>query len=32
VTPAMQAGLAMHVWGIDEIVGLLEMAENEPAA
>ncbi len=32
VTPAMEAGLATHVWGIDEIVGLLEMAEKEPAA
>jgi hypothetical protein len=26
VTPAMEAGLATHVWGIDEIIGLLEMA------
>ena len=32
VTPAMEAGLADHVWGINEIVGLLEMAEKEPAA
>jgi hypothetical protein len=32
VTPAMEAGLATHVWGIDEIVGLLEVAEREPAA
>ena len=32
VTPAMEAGLADHVWGINEIVGLLEQAEREPAA
>ncbi len=32
VTPAMEAGLANHVWSIEEIVGLLEMAEKEPAA
>lgn len=24
VTPAMQAGLASHVWSIEEIVGLLD--------
>lgn len=24
VTPAMQAGLADHVWGIEEIVNLLD--------
>jgi hypothetical protein len=24
VTPAMEAGLADHVWGIDEIIGLLD--------
>ena len=24
VTPAMEAGIADHVWSIDEIVGLLE--------
>ena len=24
VTPAMEAGLADHVWAIDEIVGLLD--------
>jgi hypothetical protein len=23
VTPAMEAGIAMHVWSIEEIVGLL---------
>ena len=24
VTPAMEAGLATHVWSIEEIVGLLD--------
>lgn len=32
VTPAMQAGLTDRVWSIEDIVGLLEMAEREPAA
>lgn len=32
VTPAMQAGLSDHVWSIEEIVGLLDAAEREPAA
>jgi IS1 family transposase len=32
ITPAMAAGLTDHVWSIEEIVGLLEMAEKEPAA
>ena len=32
ITPAMAAGLTDRVWSIEEIVGLLEMAENEPAA
>ena len=32
VTPAMEAGLATHVSDIEEIVGLLEAAEREPAA
>jgi hypothetical protein len=32
VTPAMQAGLTTRVWSIEDIIGLLEMAENEPAA
>lgn len=27
VTPAMEAGLADHVWGIDEIIGLLDNRE-----
>lgn len=32
VTPAMQAGLTNRVWGIEDIIGLLEIAEREPAA
>jgi IS1 family transposase/lambda repressor-like predicted transcriptional regulator len=28
VTPAMEAGVAKHVWSIEEIVGLLEEREN----
>ena len=32
VTPAMQAGLTNRVWSIEDIIGLLEMAEREPAA
>ena len=32
VTPAMQAGLTDHVWSIEDVIGLLEMAEKEPAA
>ena len=28
VTPAMEAGIADHVWSIDEIVGLLEYREH----
>ncbi len=31
VTPAMQAGLADHVWSIEEIVGLLDRATQESA-
>jgi hypothetical protein len=27
VTPAMEAGIADHVWPIEEIVGLLEVAK-----
>ena len=32
VTPAMQAGLSDHVWSIEEIIGLLDRAEQESAA
>jgi IS1 family transposase len=32
VTPAMQAGLTNRVWSIEDIIGLLEMVEKEPAA
>ena len=32
VTPAMQAGLATHVWSIEEIVSLLDRAESATAA
>jgi len=32
VTPAMEAGLTNRVWSIEDIIGLLEMAEKEPAA
>ena len=28
VTPAMEAGIADHVWSLDEIVGLLETQED----
>ena len=28
VTPALEAGLASHVWSLAEIVGLLEQAER----
>lgn len=31
VTPAMEAGLADHVWSIEEIVGLLDAAEKRAA-
>jgi len=30
-TPAMAAGLADHVWSVEEIVGLLDMAEKKAA-
>jgi IS1 family transposase len=30
VTPAMEAGLADHVWSLEEIVGLLDAAEKRP--
>ena len=32
VTPAMQAGLASHVWSIEEIVSLTDRAESATAA
>jgi hypothetical protein len=32
VTPAMQPGLTNRLWSIEDIIGLLEMAEREPAA
>lgn len=32
VTPAMAAGIADHVWSIEEIVGLLEQTERCQAA
>jgi IS1 family transposase len=31
VTPAMQAGIASHVWSIEELVGLLDAAEKKAA-
>lgn len=31
VTPAMAAGIADHVWSIEEIVGLLDAAEKKAA-
>ena len=32
VTPAMEAGLADHVWSIEELIELLVKKENEKAA
>lgn len=32
VTPAMEAGIADHVWSIEELVGLLETEPKEAAA
>ena len=32
VTPAMEAGLADHVWGLEELVGLLDSAKTVNAA
>lgn len=32
VTPAMEAGIASHVWSLAEIVGLLEQAERPELA
>jgi hypothetical protein len=31
VTPAMEAGLADHVWSLEALVGLLEKAEAKAA-
>jgi len=31
VTPAMEAGAADHVWGIEEIIMLLDGVENKAA-
>jgi hypothetical protein len=31
VTPAMEAGLADHVWGLNELVGLLETTASKAA-
>jgi hypothetical protein len=31
-TPAIKAGIADHVWSIEEIVGLLEKREEESIA
>jgi hypothetical protein len=28
VTPAMAAGVCDHVWGFDELIGLLEISEE----
>jgi len=32
VTPAMEAGLADHVWSLEELVGLLEQQAAEVVA
>jgi hypothetical protein len=32
VTPAMEAGLADHVWSIEEVIGLLTTQEQRIAA
>ena len=31
VTPAMEAGVASHVWSLEEIVGLLNAADKKAA-
>jgi hypothetical protein len=31
VTPAMEAGIANHVWTLDELIGLLEARERKSA-
>jgi len=32
VTPAMEAGIAHHVWSIEEIVGLLDGGRTQEVA
>ena len=32
VTPAMEAGLADHIWSLEELVGLLEQEAQRVAA
>jgi hypothetical protein len=32
VTPAMEAGISDHVWSIEEIVDLLDLAKVQDAA
>ncbi len=32
ITPAMQAGIADHVWALEEIIGLLEAREEKAAS
>lgn len=32
VTPAMAAGVSAHVWGVEEIIGLLDRQESKKAA
>jgi hypothetical protein len=32
ITPAMAAGVADHVWTLDEVIGLLEVAERKVAS
>ena len=32
VTPAMEAGIAKHAWGVDEMIALLEAGEPDTVA
>jgi len=32
ITPAMAAGLSDHAWSLEELVGLLDVKAQEPAA
>lgn len=32
VTPAMEAGVSDHVWSVEEVVGLLGIAQRQTAA